>query len=189
MCQEAGWRPCPIPPELAPDVRDRGEWWFGTNRHPNPAGMYLFDPVLKLMTQSTTDRFAVSHGGHGVNSYALTYLLMWGPLAVATQHGWGGVYMDDRLQASLIDSAFASVGQLVDAVRSAPALRSRPGRLVVAVSDLEGSGAWGWLDRSVKDDKHTSWFAEHRDDSALSSACAWIANEAARHRDDRNREA
>jgi hypothetical protein len=40
----------------------------------------------------TPDHVAFSHAGHAINSYALNYQLVDGPLAVIAQVGWGGGY-------------------------------------------------------------------------------------------------
>lgn len=38
--------------------------------------------------------FALSHAGHGFNSYGLNVVCSLGPVAVVAQVGWGGAFMD-----------------------------------------------------------------------------------------------
>lgn len=58
------------------------------------------------------DHVTISHGGHGINSYALTWRMAYGPLAMVVQDGWGGVYMGSAANGRLAE-LFDRVGQLI----------------------------------------------------------------------------
>ena len=75
--REAGLPAPPIPSRFESSLQDLGPWWFATN-DVSPAAMYLFDTdfLLTLLSGQFDDFVAVSHAGHGANSYALSYFLM-----------------------------------------------------------------------------------------------------------------
>ena len=70
--------------------------------------MYFFDQyITEAMTDCPADYVAVSHAGHGANSYAINYNLVEGPLAVFTQIGWGGIYDDPEKSARDVNELFS----------------------------------------------------------------------------------
>ncbi len=80
----------------------------------------------------------LSHSGRGVNSYAIHYYLVYGPLHMFLQLGWGGVYMDADEDAAKIRGCFS----LADAiVRAATTVRKfgAGDRLTIVASDFYGS--------------------------------------------------
>ncbi|MFD1047412.1 hypothetical protein ACFQ1S_18620, partial [Kibdelosporangium lantanae] len=96
---DAGLHAPPVPEVLRSGVREIRKWAFGT-RDVVPNSMYLFKHyILEVLTGPVEDYVAVSHAGHGVNSYAVNYQLVHGPVAVFAQEGWGGIYYD-REQAT-----------------------------------------------------------------------------------------
>ena len=78
----AGLSAPPVPPDLEPRVRRRGDWLYATRRI-DPMAMYMFlDHVTEAMSRRVGDYMAVCHAGHGVNSYCVNYHLVWGPVAI-----------------------------------------------------------------------------------------------------------
>jgi hypothetical protein len=89
------------------------------------------------------DGVVFGHAGHGVNSWAMHYYLVHGPLALLVQLLWGGAYTDHAAAAARIGLAFEACARLIlaDGLQRLP---PRP-RLVVVESDLHGRQV-GWLD-------------------------------------------
>ncbi|MFE3192798.1 hypothetical protein ACFXHA_27570 [Nocardia sp. NPDC059240] len=103
----------PIPPALRPELRQFGRWAFGT-RTVEPFEMYMFHGYIQEAQRAwVPDYVAVSHAGHGINSYAITYQLCAGPLVVIAQSGWGGVYSDPVESAAMLRRMFAGIATLV----------------------------------------------------------------------------
>jgi hypothetical protein len=46
----------------------------------------------RSLTDQVDDYTAVSHSGHGINSYSINVSIVKAPLAVLFQLSWGGVY-------------------------------------------------------------------------------------------------
>ncbi|WP_344589024.1 hypothetical protein [Actinomadura vinacea] len=156
LFQEAGLGSPPVPAEMVSLVEQRGPWAFAT-RDINPMGMYMFqDYVFEVLTGPVDDYMAVSHAGHGANSYAISYHLVMGPLAVFAQTGWGGVYMDKEKSTADVRNLLNHCAELLDALQnsSLPAQR-HDGRLVVAESTLRRSFC-RWLDAPLTD-KDAIW--------------------------------
>lgn len=126
--------------------------------------MYFFDDYLReVLTKKTNDYVAVSHAGHGVNSYAINYHLVDGPLAVFAQVGWGGVYSDPVASGARVKELFDRIAKLISASHKAKArgLTGPPGRLVVIESDLRREFAWGWVDRPLRGAVVRDWVHRH----------------------------
>ena len=90
-------------------VRGFGDYFIGTQPFPSPMADYLQSEesiygfsrtgILSYLKQSIPDQLVINHAGHGVNSYSLNFRFVRGRLAISAQVGWGGVYMDEDLQA------------------------------------------------------------------------------------------
>jgi hypothetical protein len=86
----------PVPDELIVRFQEFGPWRWGT-RKLNAGQMYSFVHFADGAGQRVSvprNYVALSQGGHGINSYALTYHLVYRPIAIIFQIGWGGAYMD-----------------------------------------------------------------------------------------------
>ena len=136
----------PIPSRFELSLQTLGPWWFATN-DVSPAAMYLFetDFLLTLLTGQLDEFVAVSHAGHGANSYALSYFLLDGPLALFLQTAWGGVYTDAEKAASAWRFLVSQVERLIRAAQSPTGVNARGlhERLLVVNSDFRGGGTWG----------------------------------------------
>ncbi|MEV4515423.1 hypothetical protein AB0K00_41515 [Dactylosporangium sp. NPDC049525] len=99
--------------------------------------MYLFEPgfLADVLAGRAPDYAAVSHAGHGTNSYAVNYHLVHGNLAVLMQVGWGGIYTDNAAAARRLGNLW----------RRCEALHGlADGRRIVCVySDIRGVSACG----------------------------------------------
>lgn len=95
----------PVPVALRGEFKRFGKWSWGS-KELDAMLMYMFplrNPFLSEDKQVVvpSDYVALSAAGHGINSYALNYHLVQGPLAVVFQIGWDGVYMDRVKQENL----------------------------------------------------------------------------------------
>ena len=80
-----------LPPTLAGQMQPFGELLFGT-RDPE-TGPYALDVFRDAVyEQPVTDYALLGFDGHGINSWALHYYLVQGPLALFIQLPWGGAY-------------------------------------------------------------------------------------------------
>ena len=151
---DAGLTLPPIPARFANKLRMVEEWCFAT-REIDPMAMYMFDHYVKeALTGPAPDYLALCHAGHGMNSYAINYHLVDGPLALFAQAPWGGGYSNAQKDAAALAAQFARCVTLINAVDAAKArgLNGPPGRLVVVESMLRGDFRWGWLDGPFADD-------------------------------------
>lgn len=134
----------PVPEALRPRLRRQGSWCW-TTREVDTREMYLFrpHPLVEVLGPDAPEYVAVSHDGHGLNSYAITYHLVYRGLALFVQVAWGGIYMDADRQAAMLAEAFGRVEALVERVES---LTIRPDRRLVCLhSAMRGTGVCGWL--------------------------------------------
>jgi hypothetical protein len=136
----------PIPAPFRPALCKPDDWLW-TTRDIDPMAMYMFSRYTAEATRlGIADYLAISHAGHGVNSYALNYHLVLGPLALFAQVLWGGVYVDD-------DSARQELAREADLMRrliplAEEAARDWDGRrrLLVAESHFRGVAVCYWVD-------------------------------------------
>ncbi len=162
--EQAGLPLPPVPERFASALRKTGEWCFST-REIDPMGMYFFDGhIEEVQSGQAPDYVAFSHAGHGINSYALTYHLVDGPLLLMVQAPYGGGYMSDSETREAIEQ-MQRCEAVIAAVERAKArgLSGKPGRLCVFESTLRGLFAWGWLNQPVADaDEARLWLEQHR---------------------------
>lgn len=152
----------PVPAPLEPYLRERERWAFAT-REIDPMAMYSFDRyLLEAVAASVDDYVAVSHAGHGANSYGLNYHLVYGPIAVFAQTGWGGAYMDAEESAAEVGRQFTQCAELIAITEaSLEHLPTPPARLIVAESTFRESGVCKWLDRPLGDEQAAmEWLRE-----------------------------
>lgn len=137
--------PPPVPESLRLELKTFDHWHWGTH-YVSPESMYHFGPRLarRLLASDLPHHVGLSYSGHGINSYAITYFLVYRGLVVVTQVGWGGVYMDEELQRAALADVFRGCTSLIDSVDE---LERDPGsgrRLVVIESELRLESACGW---------------------------------------------
>jgi hypothetical protein len=162
--ERAGMQLPPIPDRFVPGLQEIGEWCFSTCPI-SPMLMYFFDRYLyEALTGTLQDHVAISHAGHGMNSYALNYHVVDGPLILMIQASYGGAYDNPEADKRYMKAQFKRCAALIAAVDSAKAHGLvGPGRLAVFESGLRGSAAWGWLSKPLSDqDAASSWLREHQ---------------------------
>ncbi len=108
-----------LPEALQAQLRQRSPWWWSTTESgPEPIEDYLMhmDPAAGYLRGPVTDHSSISHAGHGINSYALTWRLAFGPLAVLVQTPFGGAMSDAAEDAGAQAALLHRVSRLVRAV-------------------------------------------------------------------------
>jgi hypothetical protein len=98
-------------------VHTYGAWSWGS-RYVPPFLMYMFE--VELVARQLIEHgkfFAMSHAGHGVNSYGLNLVTAQGPVAAFVQHGYGGAYTDPVRALIDINATFSRLHVLMRAVQ------------------------------------------------------------------------
>lgn len=88
------------------------------------------------------DYLLLGHAGHGVNSWAIHYYLVRGPLALFIQVGFGGAYIKRDSSVQKLTAAFIKAQELIrrfEKAQDAGWLSSASQRWVVVASDFYGS--------------------------------------------------
>ena len=141
-----------IPAEMRPAFAELSEWVYGTR----PGAPWLYEIrkfVREAGTEPVADYLLLGHAGHGIQSYAMHYSLVRGPLALFLQIGWGGAYMDKDKAARNMAARFAQAEELIQAVEAAQRKDCfRPEeRLIISASDFYGS-SWTRIDGVLDED-------------------------------------
>lgn len=162
---EDGLAQPPIPPALAPALRQFEPWWFGTRK---TEALYGGAPLLlaEVGDADVPDYLIIGHAGHGINSYALHYFLRLRPLLLLFELRFGGAYTNPEHARAEIAEAFAAAEALVAAV---PALERRgvpPAGLCLMLSSVRPSL---WRAGTARGDGR--W------NEVLAAACAWATSD------------
>lgn len=102
---------------MASQVVPYGNWTWGDGLVDRNE-MYRFDPSVAVRYIETAGvRFALSHAGHGLNSYGLTLLTTspCGSVAAFVQHTFGAVYLDPLVEVDAINATYARLHLLLSA--------------------------------------------------------------------------
>jgi len=127
-----------LPEELAMKLKERDEWVFSTR----PIRMWPYELdryVHQSQRRQIRDYALLSHSGHGINSYAIQYYLVHGPLRMFLHLGWGGVYMDQKEEAVKIRACLLKADEVVQAMVQSAAGFHAGEHLTVVGSDFYGS--------------------------------------------------
>jgi hypothetical protein len=112
LCMTFGESGLSVPP-IPKDHRDRlvaqGEWFWSTRADINSFAMYRFFYAKEILTGPVDEYSAVSHSGHGVNSYSINVSIVKGPVAVLFQDSWGGVYSRPVMEFARLAACFAEM--------------------------------------------------------------------------------
>jgi hypothetical protein len=141
----------PIPEAHRKELSHLYEWCWSTRDDIVAGNMYRFRYVDELLSGYVADYTAVSHSGHGINSYGLNVSIVTGPLALVFQHSWGGGYSNPTNDLIEIAACFSYMRSLIDSA-STPETEDRSLRHVIAWSNFRGiadyytrSGNEEWL--------------------------------------------
>lgn len=120
-------------------LRHFDDWHYASARLPDPFEDYRFTTSADRLLGPVQEQLAISHAGHGINSYALNLRLAVGPVAVMTQVGWGGAYgseEDDEEWSTLVEG----VDDLTRSIALADEPRLERRRWLVVHSPLRMDG-------------------------------------------------
>lgn len=132
----------PVPEVFRSRLRRLGEWAYATCEV-SPLEMFRFDYPRKVMSEWVPDYLAISHAGRGLDSYAVNYEVVLGPLALFAQVGYGGVYGDPAREAGRVRRMFEASAELVAVAAARPGCGRH--RLLVLFSDLRNAHHYQWL--------------------------------------------
>ncbi len=127
-----------LPDELAVKLKERDQWVFSTR----PIRMWPYELdryVHQSQRGQIRDYALLSHSGHGINSYAIQYYLVHGPLRMFLHLGWGGVYEDHEKEAAKIRACFLKADEVVQAIVQGAAGFHTGEHLTIVGSDFYGS--------------------------------------------------
>jgi len=153
LFQDAGLAFPTIPEELAARLREQGDrrlamrnnigdlygpsWLFST-REIDMSPYNLQQYVREAGRGPVDDYVILSHSGHGVNSYALQYYLVYKALRMFLHLGWGGVYMDAEADAIKIRDCFSLSDEIITTLQDVVKIPVGD-RLTIVGSDSYGS--------------------------------------------------
>ncbi len=127
-----------LPEDLAVKLQERDRWVFSTR--PIRIWPYELDRyVNQSQRRQIRDYALLSHSGHGINSYAIQYYLVHGPLRMFLHLGRGGVYEDHEKEAAKIRDCFSKADEVVQAMAQATAGFHTGEHLTIVGSDFYGS--------------------------------------------------
>ncbi len=132
----AGLQPPLVPIPLRRKLSVQEEWCWGT-RPVSPFEMYMMSGryVSELLTE-VEDHVAVSHAGHGLNSYGLQFTLMLGPVVLILQNSFGGVYDDKEKSCRAISRTYKHARELLHMIPQSGRKGVNSRRVVVMLSDF-----------------------------------------------------
>ncbi len=132
----------PVPTVFEAEFRCIAPWTYGT-RPTLPASLYDIHTFVEEAAESPVDDYLLmGHDGHGINSYAMHYYLVYGPLALFVQIGWGGAYMDKAQSVNGMNQLFAELDSILPLVNTSrktdEPLTQSDERLIVMLSQFYG---------------------------------------------------
>lgn len=166
----------PIPDEMRPAfVEVEDDVWGTRLRIP-----WLYDIrtyVEEVATKPVEDYVLLGHAGHGIQSYAMHYYLVRGPLAMFLQIGWSGAYTDKDKATETMSLRFTQANELILAVEAAQNKGAfRPDeRLIVRDSEFYG-GVWTRI-YGLQDRENYPKGAWHKGDDVLSAVLSEVQNQ------------
>ena len=136
LFREAGLPLPAIPKRLSARMKERTKWCFSTREL--KVSPYNLQHYVEEDRCVIGDYAVLCHSGHGVNSYAIQYYLVYGPLRMFLHLGWGGIYMDADAATSRVRDCFSLADEIVPAAASMGKLTAGD-RLTIVASDFYGS--------------------------------------------------
>jgi hypothetical protein len=119
--------------------------------------------IDEVVQRDIAEYVVIAHAGHGINSWAMHYFLVSGPVALFVQKAWGGAYMDRAQGTRAVNETFTNAESFVEASEKARAdgKISEDERIVVQVSDFYDN-QWARLRSPAADSAAVDWQqAEH----------------------------
>lgn len=135
-----------IPGELAGQLKEHYKWLFSTRElKMTPYNLQYF---LQECDEGNNENYALlAHTGHGINSYAIQYYLVYESLRMFLFLPWGGVYTCDDTATFKVNECFFLVDQIISMAMMPGILTDEKYLMVVA-------GGWHDSYWSLTDRKH-----------------------------------
>jgi len=168
LFEAAGLAVPTIPTELAARLLERGKWCFSTREL--EVSPFDLDHYVWEDEGPSSDYVILSHAGHGVNSYAVQYYLVSGPLRMFLHLGWGGVYMDSVATSSMIRECFSLADEIVPAALTQGKLGVGDQLLIV------GTDFYGSFWSSLKGDERIEKARASGPVEVLAEALRWLTS-------------
>ena len=149
------------PTQLARQLARRDRWYWSTapvTEQPHRMQDYLMDE-RDFLLGPVADHLTISHGGHSINSYALSVRAVHGPLALHVQEAFGGGYSDSASDCAAVTELLHRVGALLRSVGDTPASERKQARVVV----LHLSSFRGIAELRLWDHELRTWQEQHFD--------------------------
>ncbi len=166
-----------IPAELADHFQPVDEWLYATRTDmPSPYDIAWF--AQEVGTEPVDDYVLYGYAGRGMNSYAIHYYLVRGPLALFVQTSWGGIYTENDKSSRLLAKQLQQAETLATTVA---AVQVRGGfhpdeRLIVMISDFYGAN-WIRQHGLVEKDRFGRTGDWRKDDDPLTTLIERLGHE------------
>ncbi len=166
-----------IPEKLACQLEERREWQFSTQ--PLKIPPYNVVTYIDESYHSSAPYVVLAHDGWGINSYALSYYLVFGPLRLFLHLSWGGGYSDRVSDAAEIQKCFSLADKILPASMTSGKLL--PGEYLTIVCSLY-CNYWGL---SLPGYIRRSEYTHMRDAELLAQILKWLNDPAPRRKRER----
>jgi len=129
-----------IPTEIRSAFSKIDDWVYGT-RSDAPWLYEIREYVLEVATKPVMDYLLLGYAGHGIQSWAMHYYLVRGPLALFLQIAGGGAYTDKIEATREMSMRFTQAEELIKAVEVAQGKGSFQSdeRLIVVLTEFYDS--------------------------------------------------
>jgi hypothetical protein len=161
-----------IPKELAVQLKELGPWLFSTR--PIEISPYQLNAyVAEAKNAGARDYAILAHSGHGVNSYAIQYYLVYRSVQMFLHLAWGGVYEDQDAAATRIRECFSVADQILETAREL-SLFQTGNMLVIVGSDFYGSYWFTEASGPRKKDENSRETHDRKPMEVLNAALRWL---------------
>jgi hypothetical protein len=137
LFREAALRFPTIPKLLAASMKEQCNWCFSTREL--KVSPYNLQHYVQESDTAIEDYAVLCHTAHAVNSCAIQYYLVYGPLRMFLHLGWGGTYIDARAATSNIRICFSLADKIVPVATMAAEKLTTCERLTIVASNFYGS--------------------------------------------------
>jgi hypothetical protein len=131
-----------IPRWMQHDLRVSTDGWaWSTSSKFNSWAVYALygeagpRQLEEMVSDDQPDFLMFGHRGYGMNSYGFGIVARVGPIFISQQHGWGGVYMDEKQSRAALNSGIRVWNRTATMV--AP-LIAEPLRVAITYSSYRG---------------------------------------------------
>jgi len=159
-----------LPKKLAAELKEVDNWHYSTLLNDDRCPYFIETYLNENDKTNIGDYAVISHSGHGINSYAIQYYLVYGPLRLFLFLGWGNVYEDEKEAVAQIKECFGLADKIT---KDTATIVSSGSRLTVVVSGFHGS-YWTPHDKSGTVVRRTDLSSEKRPKQVLNEVLDWI---------------